>query len=143
MHDVSQPRFFGFLVHSISQSHQVLSTALETGGLRVQVRSIGKRDCGNLFKLGDEMIQFTQLHHLLAASVGEMIPVNANVLLSDEAKKLARQQGSSRRANGQLASANSGEAASFTPADKSFEGLMSSPWKVCACDAFLDSKTHC
>ena len=56
----------------------------------MQVRSIGKRDCSNLFKLGDEMIQFMQLHHLLASSVAEMMPVNVAVLFSDEAKRQAR-----------------------------------------------------
>ena len=60
-----------------------------------QVRSIGKRDCGNLFKLGDEMIIFLPLHQLLASSVADMLPVNVSVLLCDEAKKLAR-QGNSR-----------------------------------------------
>ena len=43
-----------------------------------QVRSIGKRDCGNLFKLGDDMIQFGGLHALLAASVADMLPVNVS-----------------------------------------------------------------
>lgn len=62
---------------------------------KMQVRSIGKRDCGNLFKLGDEMIIFLSLHQLLAASVADMLPVNVSVLLCDEAKKLAR-QGNSR-----------------------------------------------
>ena len=61
----------------------------------MQVRSIGKRDCGNLFKLGDDMIIFLSLHQLLASSVADMLPVNVSVLLCDEAKKLAR-QGNSR-----------------------------------------------
>ena len=49
------------------------------------MRSIGKRDCGNLFKLGDDMIQFGGLHALLAASVADMLPVNvSNLLLREE-----------------------------------------------------------
>jgi len=55
-----------------------------------QVRSIGKRDCGNLFKLGDEMIQFAGLHGLLAASVAEMLPVSLAALLGEDAKRAAR-----------------------------------------------------
>ncbi len=90
-----------------------------------QVRSIGKRDCGNLFKLGDDMIQFGGLHALLAASVSDMLPVNVSILLSDDAKRLARattakMSGSGIQAYNEMAAAST----------KSFEGLMNSPWKV-------------
>ena len=98
-----------------------------------QVRSIGKRECSNLFKLGDELIQFGELHRLLAASVADMLPVNASVLLSDDAKRLARSTGSLARQSS-TAGSSSYEAAnaemSGLPATKSFEGLMNSPWKV-------------
>ena len=86
------------------------------------MRSIGKRDCGNLFKLGDEMIQFGGLHALLAASVAEMLPVSLAALLSEDAKRAARSAAAKRGAH------EPAEAA----ATKSFEGLMNSPWKACA-----------
>jgi len=85
-----------------------------------QVRSIGKRDCGNLFKLGDEMIQFAGLHGLLAASVAEMLPVSLAALLGEDAKRAARAASAKRGAP------DAPEAATT----KSFEGLMNSPWKV-------------
>ena len=90
-----------------------------------QVRSIGKRDCGNLFKLGDDMIQFGGLHALLAASVSDMLPVNVSVLLSDDAKRLAR--ATTAKMSGSGIQAYNDMAAAST---KSFEGLMNSPWKV-------------
>jgi hypothetical protein len=90
-----------------------------------QVRSIGKRDCGNLFKLGDDMIQFGGLHALLAASVADMLPVNVGLLLSDEAKRLARTAAAKRTSSG-----IPGYDDVSSPSAKSFEGLMSSPWKV-------------
>ncbi len=85
-----------------------------------QVRSIGKRDCGNLFKLGDEMIQFAGLHGLLAASVAEMLPVSLAALLGEDAKRAARAASAKRGA----------PEAPEAPATKSFEGLMNSPWKA-------------
>ncbi|KAK9842297.1 hypothetical protein WJX81_005127 [Elliptochloris bilobata] len=95
-----------------------LSTTLALGAF-LKVRSIGKRDCGNLFKLGDEMIQFGGLHALLAASVAEMLPVSLAALLSEDAKRAARSAAAKRGAP------DAAEAA----AAKSFEGLMNSPWK--------------
>ncbi len=92
----------------------------------LQVRSIGKRDCSSLFKLGDEMIAFTALHQLLASSVADMLPVNVSVLLCDEAKRLARQ--SNPRVEGSPLRQTSVELSQ--PGSKTFEGLMSSPWKV-------------
>ena len=88
----------------------------------MQVRSIGKRDCGNLFKLGDDMIQFGGLHALLAASVADMLPVNVGLLLSEDAKRQSRAATAKRAALGALPE-EPGSA-------KSFEGLMNSPWKV-------------
>ena len=85
-----------------------------------QVRSIGKRDCGNLFKLGDEMIQFAGLHALLAASVADMLPVSLAALLSEDAKRQARSAAAKHDHHGAIEAA----------AAKSFEGLMNSPWKV-------------
>ncbi len=41
-----------------------------------QVRSIGKRDAAFLFQLGDELIIYTPLHELLAASVPAFLPIN-------------------------------------------------------------------
>jgi len=90
------------------------------------VRSIGKRDCSSLFALGDEMIAFTALHQLLASSVADMLPVNVSVLLCDEAKRLARQ--SNPRVEGSPLRQTSVELSQ--PGSKTFEGLMSSPWKV-------------
>ncbi len=76
------------------------------------------------------MIAFSALHQLLAASVADMLPVNVSVLLCDEAKRLAR-QGNPRVSgpdgspmNRQLSVEQS------QPGSKTFEGLMSSPWKV-------------
>lgn len=71
------------------------------------------------------MIQFGGLHALLAASVADMLPVNVGLLLSDEAKRLARTATAKRTTSGippyeEISS----------PSVKSFEGLMSSPWKV-------------
>ena len=94
----------------------------------LQVRSIGKRDCGNLFKLGDDMIQFGGLHALLAASVADMLPVNVGLLLSDDAKRQSRAATARRQASGVLPHEDGHGAAV-----KSFEGLMNSPWKVRAC----------
>ena len=95
------------------------------------MRSIGKRDCSSLFKLGDDMIAFTALHQLLSNSVADMLPVNVSVLLCDEAKRLAR-QGNPRVSGGAegspLHSRSSMEESQ--PGSKTFEGLMSSPWKV-------------
>lgn len=97
----------------------------------MQVRSIGKRDCSSLFKLGDEMIAFSALHALLASSVADMLPVNVSVLLCDEAKRLAR-QGNPRLSSSEASpSRRASLDPSQQPSSKSFEGLMSSPWKVC------------
>ena len=97
------------------------------------MRSIGKRDCSSLFKLGDEMIAFTALHQLLASSVADMLPVNVSVLLCDEAKRLAR-QGNPRLSGADGSPINRQTSVDMTqPGSKSFEGLMSSPWKVMLC----------
>ena len=95
----------------------------------VQVRSIGKRDCSSLFKLGDEMIAFNALHQLLASSVADMLPVNVSVLLCDEAKRLAR-QGNPRLSSAEASPSRQASMEPSQPGSKSFEGLMSSPWKV-------------
>jgi hypothetical protein len=90
-----------------------------------QVRSIGKRDCANLFKMGDDMIQFTQLHELLAASVSEMLPVNVSQLLSESAKRLAR-----KTALHKAQALVGGDSPGAPSTALSFESLMNSPWKV-------------
>ena len=95
----------------------------------LQVRSIGKRDCSSLFKLGDEMIAFSGLHQLLAASVADMLPVNVSVLLCEEAKRLAR-QGNPRLSSSEASPSKQPALDPSQPGSKSFEGLMSSPWKV-------------
>lgn len=95
----------------------------------VQVRSIGKRDCSSLFKLGDEMIAFNALHQLLASSVADMLPVSVSVLLCDEAKRLAR-QGNPRLSSAEASPSRQASMEPSQPGSKSFEGLMSSPWKV-------------
>ena len=89
------------------------------------MRSIGKRDCGNLFKLGDDMSQFGGLHALLAASVADMLPVKVGLLLSDDAKRQSRAATARRQASGAMPYGD----VLGGPA-KSFEGLMNSPWKV-------------
>ncbi|KAL3147636.1 hypothetical protein ABBQ38_014686 [Trebouxia sp. C0009 RCD-2024] len=104
-----------------------LSATLALGAF-LKVRSIGKRDCSSLFKLGDEMIAFSALHHLLASSVADMLPVNVSVLLCDEAKRLAR-QGNPRLASGDASPSKQATIEASQPGSKSFEGLMSSPWK--------------
>ncbi len=91
------------------------------------MKSIGRRDRASLFKLGDELIQFGGLHTLLAGSVADMLPVVVSVLLSDDAKRLARSNMQSRNASG--AAAN-GTVTANGAAAQSFEGLMTSPWKV-------------
>ena len=93
------------------------------------MRSIGKRDCSSLFKLGDEMIAFNALHQLLASSVADMLPVNVSVLLCDEAKRLAR-QGNPRLSSREASPSRQASLEPSQPGSKSFEGLMTSPWKV-------------
>lgn len=93
------------------------------------MRSIGKRDCSSLFKLGDEMIAFSALHQLLASSVADMLPVNVSVLLCDEAKRLAR-QGNPRLSSREASPSRQASLEPSQPGSKSFEGLMTSPWKV-------------
>ena len=91
------------------------------------MRSIGKRDYGHLFKLGDELIQFGGLHALLASSVADMVPVNVAILLSDDAKRQAR---SSASAGAYDRRSVDGKGEQQRAPVKSFEGLMTSPWKV-------------
>lgn len=79
----------------------------------MQVRSLGRRQCGGLFLLGDELIDLTPLHAMLAVSVADMLPVSPGELFSADAKRLARS-----------ASLKAG------PAKRSYEALMNSPWKV-------------
>lgn len=57
-----------------------LSTSLALGAF-LRVRSIGKRDVGNMFKFGDDMINFVALHGMLAESVADVVVVDINVLL--------------------------------------------------------------
>lgn len=57
-----------------------LSTSLALGAF-LRVRSIGKRDVGNMFKFGDDMINFVALHGMLAESVADVVVVDVNVLL--------------------------------------------------------------
>ena len=111
---------------------------VEAASSLLQVRSIGKRDCSSLFKLGDDMIAFTALHHLLAASVADMLPVNVSVLLCDEAKRLAR-QGNPRGGTPEVSPSRQASLEVSQPGSKSFEGLMSSPWKVCPLSLSLRS----
>ena len=80
----------------------------------MQVRSLGRRQCGGLFLFGDELIQFNALHSLLAVSVCEMLPVNVTVLLGeDSVRRTARPQESPR-----------------PDEPPSFQHLMTSSWKV-------------
>ena len=136
-HSKKCPRCF-FQLHFSSQLYLALQAlavpairlwpddnAMKAGQLQMQVRSIGKRDYGGLFKLGDEMIQFGGLHTLLAGSVADMVPVNTSILLSEDAKRQARATGYGDAGG---ATAGPGRKASI----KSFEDLMTSPWKVCA-----------
>jgi hypothetical protein len=55
-----------------------------------------------------------------------MLPVSPGVLLSDDAKRLARNAAVKGRGDGDDLSLD----VDRTAAAKSFEGLMSSPWKV-------------
>lgn len=57
-----------------------LSTSLALGAF-LRVRSIGKRDVGNMFKFGDDMINFVALHGMLGESVAGVVVVDINVLL--------------------------------------------------------------
>jgi len=110
-----------------------LSATLALGAL-LKVRSIGRRDCGGLFKLGDDMIQFGGLHALLAGSVAEQLPVSAAVLLGDDAKRAARAAAAAARGGDRGRGGGGGGAhgdAASTPATsaRSYEDLMASPWK--------------
>lgn len=78
------------------------------------MRSLGRKQCGGLFLLGDELINMTALHSLLAVSVSEMLPVNIGVLFSVDAKRLARASSLNTALGG----------------PPSYESLMNSPWKV-------------
>ncbi|KAK9796643.1 hypothetical protein WJX73_007169 [Symbiochloris irregularis] len=94
-----------------------LSATLALGAF-LKVRSIGKRDYAGLFKLGDEMIQFAPLHSLLASSVADMVPVNTSILMSEDAKRQARTN-----------AYGDGLSSTQRKGGKSFEDLMTSPWK--------------
>ena len=99
-----------------------LSASLALGAL-LKVRSIGRRDCGGLFRAGDDMIQFGGLHALLAASVADALPLSAGVLLGEDAKRAARAAARGRAPGG---SPRASDAAS---APRSYEELMASPWQ--------------
>ena len=117
-----------------------LSASLALGAL-LKVRSIGRRDCGGLFRAGDDMIQFGGLHALLGASVVEQLPLSATVLLGEEAKRAARANAAAA-ARAVAASSSSSSAttvaadgtplpppSSSSSATRSYEELMASPWQ--------------
>ena len=101
-----------------------LSASLALGAL-LKVRSIGRRDCGGLFRAGDDMIQFAGLHALLASSVTDALPLSAGELLGEDAKRAARAAAATARRAGATAAPFDGDAA----AARSYEELMASPWK--------------
>jgi len=106
-----------------------LSSTLALGAL-LKVRSIGRRDCGGLFKLGDDMIQFGGLHALLARSVAEQLPVSAAVLLGEDAKRAARAAAAAARGGDRGRGGGGGGHADAPAASaRSYEDLMASPWK--------------
>ena len=111
-----------------------LSASLALGAL-LKVRSIGRRDCGGLFRAGDEMIQFGGLHALLGASVVEQLPLSASVLLGEEAKRAARANAAAAAKAVASSSASAALAADGTPlppsssSTRSYEELMASPWQ--------------
>ena len=101
-----------------------LSASLALGAL-LKVRSIGRRDCGGLFRAGDDMIQFAGLHALVASSITDALPLSAGELLGEDAKRAARAAAASARRAGAAAAPFDGDAA----AARSYEELMASPWK--------------
>jgi len=114
-----------------------LSASLALGAL-LKVRSIGRRDCGGLFRAGDDMIQFGGLHALLGASVVEQLPLSASVLLGEEAKRAARANAAAAARAAAVSSSSSAAAASdgtlpapspASSAARSYEELMASPWQ--------------
>jgi len=109
-----------------------LSASLALGAL-LKVRSIGRRDCGGLFRAGDDMIQFGGLHALLGASVVEQLPLSAAVLLGEEAKRAARANAAAA-AKAVASSSNASADGTTVPppsssSTRSYEELMASPWQ--------------
>lgn len=102
----------------IAQSYW-LATTLALGAF-LKVRGVGKRGGeAHLFRLGDELINFTALHQLLAVSIPEMMPVVvSDLLLSKQDRK---------RSEGLRAVIN--EASKDGKEPLSFQNLMNSPWK--------------
>eukprot|EP00208_Stichococcus_sp_RCC1054_P002079 CAMPEP_0206143610 /NCGR_PEP_ID=MMETSP1473-20131121/21153_1 /ASSEMBLY_ACC=CAM_ASM_001109 /TAXON_ID=1461547 /ORGANISM="Stichococcus sp, Strain RCC1054" /LENGTH=1690 /DNA_ID=CAMNT_0053539093 /DNA_START=726 /DNA_END=5798 /DNA_ORIENTATION=+ len=101
----------------VAQSYW-LATTLALGAF-LKVRGVGKRgSTAYLFKLGDELINFTALHKLLATSVPEMMPVVVTDLLITSQPGLDKKRDPRR---------NSGDRDGREAL--SFENLMNSPWK--------------
>ena len=112
-----------------------LSASLALGAL-LKVRSIGRRDCGGLFRAGDDMIQFGGLHALLGASVVEQLPLSAAVLLGEEAKRAARANAAAAAKAVATNSSNVSADGTIVPppppsssSTRSYEELMASPWQ--------------
>jgi myosin-5 len=70
-----------------------LGASLATGAL-LKMRSVGRPDLDQLFRLGDSFIGLTELHAALGAAVAESLPVDVALLLSDDAKRSARRRSS-------------------------------------------------
>lgn len=104
------------------QKHQRIPKTLKDPSTPVQVGALGRKQCGGLFLLADDLLNLTALHAQLALSVAEMLPISIATLFSEDAKRLAgsadpstpRQPGTPRHPG------------------TSFQSLMNSPWKVCA-----------
>ena len=81
------------------------------------MRALGRKQCGGLFMLADDLMNFSRLHSQVALSVSEMLPVTISMLFSEDAKRIASTTGTPDQP--------------IPPSDvTSFQTLMTSPWKV-------------
>jgi myosin-5 len=69
-----------------------LACSLAAGGL-LKFRTVGRREYSHLLRLSDALINCTPVHEALGDSIAEALPVSVAVLLSDEAKRVARRRG--------------------------------------------------
>ncbi|KAI7836877.1 hypothetical protein COHA_009277 [Chlorella ohadii] len=69
-----------------------LACSLAAGGL-LKFRTVGRREYSHLLRLSDALINCTPVHEALGDSIADALPVSVAVLLSDEAKRVARRRG--------------------------------------------------
>jgi hypothetical protein len=91
------------------------------------VGALGRKQCGGLFLLADDLLNLTALHAQLAVSVAEMLPISIATLFSDEAKRLA---GSTEPGTPRTPDTPGQPGTPQQQGATSFHRLMNSPWKV-------------